>query len=145
MLQKISMSRFMYYNLWSMYFYVFLWNKRIIVSIKKAAQLFSTLVVIRNVSWAANQHIRMISEVSLDTEDWSDDAQLCHHRNKLNFKIYFNRRKAVFTILFLLILLFWETYFLAALTVFIRWFLIFFNVAFVTWQPLFSIYLCRRE
>ncbi len=27
-----------------------------------AAQLFSTLIIIRNVSWAANQHIRMISE-----------------------------------------------------------------------------------
>ncbi len=27
-----------------------------------AAQLFSTLIMIRNVSWAANQHIRMISE-----------------------------------------------------------------------------------
>ncbi len=28
----------------------------------EAAQLFSTLIIIRNVSWAANQHIRMISE-----------------------------------------------------------------------------------
>ncbi len=28
----------------------------------KAAQLFSTLIIIRNVSWTANQHIRMISE-----------------------------------------------------------------------------------
>ncbi len=27
-----------------------------------AAQLFSTLIIIRNVSWAVNQHIRMISE-----------------------------------------------------------------------------------
>ncbi len=27
-----------------------------------AAQLFSTLIIIRNVSWAANHHIRMISE-----------------------------------------------------------------------------------
>ncbi len=33
--------------------------------------------------------IRMISEGSCDTEDWSNDAeiQLYHHRNKFNFKI----------------------------------------------------------
>ncbi len=29
----------------------------------------------KNVSWAANQHIRMISEDSCDTEDWSNDAE----------------------------------------------------------------------
>ncbi len=37
-----------------------------------------------------NQHIRMISEGSCDTEDWSNDAEnsaLCH-RNKLYFKVY---------------------------------------------------------
>ncbi len=28
-----------------------------------------------NVSWAENQHIRMISEGSCDTEDWSNDAE----------------------------------------------------------------------
>ncbi len=27
------------------------------------------------VSWALNQHIRMISEGSYDTEDWSNDAE----------------------------------------------------------------------
>jgi len=31
--------------------------------------------LIRNVSWAENQHVRMISEGSCDTEDWSDDAE----------------------------------------------------------------------
>ncbi len=35
---------------------------------------FSTLVI-RNVSWAVNQYIRMISEGSCDTEDWSNDAE----------------------------------------------------------------------
>ncbi len=30
--------------------------------------------MVRNISGAANQHIRMISEGSCDTEDWSDDA-----------------------------------------------------------------------
>ncbi len=35
----------------------------------------------------ANQHIRMISERSCDTEDWSNDAEnsALHHRNKLLF------------------------------------------------------------
>ncbi len=37
--------------------------------------LFSTLIIITNVSIAANQHIRMISEGSCDTEDWSNDAE----------------------------------------------------------------------
>jgi len=37
----------------------------------KIAQLFSTLII-RN---APNQHIRMISEGSCDTEDWSNDAK----------------------------------------------------------------------
>ncbi len=29
----------------------------------------------KHFSWAANQHIRMISEGSCDTEDWSNDAE----------------------------------------------------------------------
>ncbi len=54
----------------------------------EAAQLFSTLIIIRNVFWAANQHIRMISEESCDTEDWSNDAEntAAHHSNQLHFK-----------------------------------------------------------
>jgi len=39
------------------------------------AQLFSTLIIIINVSWTANQSIRMIFEGSRDTEDWSNDAK----------------------------------------------------------------------
>jgi len=35
----------------------------------------SLMIIIGNVFWAANQHIRMISEVSFDTEDWSNDAE----------------------------------------------------------------------
>ncbi len=36
---------------------------------------------------AANQHIRMISEKSCDSEDWVMmlKIQLYHHRNKLHF------------------------------------------------------------
>ncbi len=33
-------------------------------------------LIIKNVSWAANQHMRMISEGSCDTEDWSNDAEI---------------------------------------------------------------------
>ncbi len=56
----------------------------------KTVQLFSTLIR-RNVSWAANQHIRLISEESCDTDDWSNDAEnsAWHHRNKCKFKIYY--------------------------------------------------------
>ncbi len=45
---------------------------------------------------AANQHIRMISEGSRDTEDWSNDAEnsVLHHRNKLLFYCIFNLIKA---------------------------------------------------
>jgi len=37
-----------------------------------------------------NQHI-MISEGSCDTEDLSNDAENSQLRNKLHFKIYYNR------------------------------------------------------
>ncbi len=52
-----------------------LWEVSPILYNDYVAQLFSTLVIIRNVSWAANQHIRVISEGSRDTEDWSYDAE----------------------------------------------------------------------
>ncbi len=39
--------------------------------------------------WAANQYIRMISEGSCDTEDWSDDAENSALITEINyFKIY---------------------------------------------------------
>ncbi len=41
----------------------------------EVAQQFSTLLIIRNVSCTANHHIRMISEGTRDTEDWSNDAE----------------------------------------------------------------------
>ncbi len=48
----------------------------------KQQKLFPTLII--------NQHIRMISEGSCDTEDWSNDAKnsALRHRNKLCFKVY---------------------------------------------------------
>ncbi len=46
-------------------------------------------------SASANQHIRIISEGSCDTEDWRNDAEnsALHHRNKLHFQIYYNRKQ----------------------------------------------------
>ncbi len=35
----------------------------------------TTLIIIRHFSWAANQHIWMISGGSFDTEDWSNNAE----------------------------------------------------------------------
>ncbi len=32
--------------------------------------------MIRNISWAASQFIRLISEGSRDTEEWSNDAEI---------------------------------------------------------------------
>jgi len=37
--------------------------------------MISTLMIIRNGSLAAKWHIRMISEGSCDTEDWSNNAK----------------------------------------------------------------------
>ncbi len=49
----------------------------------------------RNVSWAVNHHIRMISEGSCDTEDWSNDAEnsAAHHSNKWQFNRYSHRKQ----------------------------------------------------
>ncbi len=48
-----------------------------------------------------NQHIRMISEGSCDTEDWSNaENSALHGGNKLLFKIYSNRKKKSIVIIF---------------------------------------------
>ncbi len=62
-----------------------------------APQLFSTLIIIRYVSWAANQYIWMISGGSCDTEDWSNDPEnsALNHSNKLYFKTYFTQKTAI--------------------------------------------------
>ncbi len=48
-----------------------------------------------NIKHFLKQHIRMISEGSCDTEDWSNNCwsiQLFHHNNKLHLQIYSNRK-----------------------------------------------------
>ncbi len=54
---------------------------------KLAAKLFLTLIIIGNVSRTANQDIRMISERSCDTEDWSNDRY-----GIVLIKLYINTR-----------------------------------------------------
>ncbi len=51
----------------------------------EAALLFSKLIIIRNVSWAVNQHIIMISEGSRDTKDWSNDAENTALITRINY------------------------------------------------------------
>jgi len=36
---------------------------------------YEKTLIMKNISQAENQHIRMISEESCDTEDWSNDAE----------------------------------------------------------------------
>ncbi len=66
------------------------WKKCIIVLTKilSSTAVFNIIINMRNVTWAAHQHINMISEGSCDTEDWSNDTEnsALRHRNKLYFK-----------------------------------------------------------
>ncbi len=74
-------------------FYIF---ERILhKNIKKQKQYLALIIIKENVSWAANQHIRMIFKGSCDNEDWSNDAEnwALNHRNKLHVKIYSNRKQ----------------------------------------------------
>ncbi len=72
----------------STFFYL---NKCVMVSIKiLRSTLFSILIIIRKVSCAPNQHIRMISEESPDNKDWINDAEnsALHYGNTIIFKKY---------------------------------------------------------
>uniref|UniRef100_A0A672JSD9 Kelch like family member 23 n=1 Tax=Sinocyclocheilus grahami TaxID=75366 RepID=A0A672JSD9_SINGR len=66
------------------------------VDFQKLLMILATedLNVWKEATFTANNHIRVISEGSCDTEDWSYDAEnsALHHRNKLHFKIYSNRK-----------------------------------------------------
>ncbi len=52
-----------------------LFNQRIlkkIISFYKNIKQYNCVIIIINVSWAQNQHIRMISEGSCDSKDWNN-------------------------------------------------------------------------
>ncbi len=58
-----------------------------------APQLFSTLIIIRNIYWAPS-HFRMISEGSCDTEDWSNGCWKCSFAiTGIHCKMYSNRKQ----------------------------------------------------
>ncbi len=61
-------------------------NESLFPLIYCAAQLFLTLIIIRNISLAANQHISLITDGPCDTEDWSNDAEISglNYSNKLD-------------------------------------------------------------
>ncbi len=63
-----------------------------------------TLITIRNVYWAPKQYIRLISEGSCDTEEWSNDAEnsALHHINKLHLKKYILKIYSYFKLNFVL-------------------------------------------
>ncbi len=44
-------------------------SKKYFLKILSSTNVFNILIIFRNVSWAPNQHIRMISARTLDTED----------------------------------------------------------------------------
>ncbi len=60
----------------------------------KQHNIFNIVITIRNIYWAANRHIRMISEGSRDTDAWSNDAE----NSALN-KIYFNRKHLFYIVI----------------------------------------------
>ncbi len=55
--------------------------------------MFSTLIIIRNASWAANQRIIMISEESRDTEDWRNDAENSDLITAINYILWYTKIK----------------------------------------------------
>ncbi len=75
------------FNVWNAVLFNFLLIKE---SKKKVSQVPTILSSTTVSTLIINQHIRMISEGSCDTEDWSNDAEnsALHHRNKLYFRVY---------------------------------------------------------
>ncbi len=53
----------------------------------------------QNISWAANLHIKMISEGSCDPEDWSNDAENTDLHHRSNIENTYLKLKSYFTIL----------------------------------------------
>ncbi len=59
---------------------------------KNIIQHYFLTLIIRYVPWAPNQHFRMTSEGSCDSEVMMLKIQLCHHMNKLHFILYWIRK-----------------------------------------------------
>ncbi len=92
-LQKISISN----KCCSFELSIHLWilKNKMYHSFHKNIVLFSTLIIIRNVSWAANQHIRWFWR-SGDTEDWSNDAENTALITEINYSLQiFTQKTAI--------------------------------------------------
>ncbi len=74
------------------------WNLSQFQQKYSAAQLFSTLIINRNVSWAVNHHIIIITEGSYDTEDWSNDAEYSALITEINYILLKYYIKIIWTI-----------------------------------------------
>ncbi len=71
---------------------------------KLCSTTFSTLIIIRNVSWATYYYDFWRS---CDSEDWSNDAEnTFDHRNKLQFNIYYIETAILHLIYFTILLIF---------------------------------------
>ncbi len=73
------------------------WKTKILTEITVSTNISSNSIVSNidyNIYKAANQHIKMVSEELWDTKDWRNDAEnsALYHRNKLYFKIYYDRK-----------------------------------------------------
>ncbi len=66
---------------------LFFWTIETFYSSNHEKNSTMTIILIINFSWAANQHIRMISDWSCDTEDWSNDEEnsALHQKNTFAF------------------------------------------------------------
>ncbi len=67
---------------------LFLWTLYLLKNPAIKCVKFSTKIFfnIDNIDWAANQHIRMISERSCDTKHLSNDVEHSAFRNKLHLQ-----------------------------------------------------------
>ncbi len=83
MIVKTFVKKFKLWIFWPSYFWKKVsWFKKILSS--------TIVLIIQNIYWTPNQHIRMIAW-SCDTEDWSNSCWnfiiICHHTNKLHLLV----------------------------------------------------------
>ncbi len=92
LLQKISISNKLYYL--ALFIHQQIQKKKKLRFPPKKCTSLTTFNInnINKPSWTPNWRIRIISEGSCDTEDWSNDAEnvALHHGNKYMFQYYCN-------------------------------------------------------
>ncbi len=58
-------------------------------------KLSKTSIIIRNISWAANQHIIMISEDHMTLKDWSNDAEYSALITRTNYSLQYTTENSI--------------------------------------------------